>query len=113
MVDKADCVAEFVSALRQFADYLEDDGGMAVIDAEADLFVGVASMLGDEGFRAMVGRDVGGVVWRGEELPRDGELWGRVLCRFCAAVAEFGFECRGGGSERGAKRGVVVAPLPR
>ena len=44
MSSERECLAGFVDALRQFADYLEQEPDMACLDASGDLFVAAAAL---------------------------------------------------------------------
>jgi hypothetical protein len=102
--ERRELVSGFVGGLRQFADYLENDPGMAVYDACGDFFVEVASLMYDATFYALLDG-------AREELVRQRVIceggafeWDMVVPAFMQAVAEFA--CGGDREEK------PVGPVP-
>ncbi|MEN6452362.1 MAG: hypothetical protein ABFC96_17875 [Thermoguttaceae bacterium] len=118
MVTANSCVGEFADALRQFADYLENEPEMAVLDSGGDLFVACTDLVYDDRFMVLLRSDR-------ENLEGMIGNWdfGRLLyafCGWCGAVARLAVERKRAGTaadvgEREGSAAVCgrIVPLPR
>jgi hypothetical protein len=106
-------VAGFVSALRQFATYLEKEPELALFDADGDFFVACSDLIYDDGFDRELKQQMRNLVEMvGVRKPVH---WWMIVCGWMAAVASYACRESGGEveeSDDGKEAGTFVVELP-